>query len=139
MAAHRMVWHKGLQRCAQLTRKLGLDLATRASLFRLQRFPPAGSGDIWQDLARLSIPVGDARGADWGAMSQRPSAGRTTGIVILGTTRRGGSNAAQSPSLPALARTFPSARSRSSNRHGAGGSPRLPPRTRTSPSPSRGG
>ena len=24
MAAHRMVWHKGLQRCAQLTRKLGL-------------------------------------------------------------------------------------------------------------------
>ena len=65
--------------------------------------------------------------------------GRTTGIVILGTTRRGGSTAAQSPSLPALARTFPSARSRSSSRHGAGGSPRLPPRTRTSPSPSRGG
>ena len=24
MAAHRMVWHKGLQRCALLTRKLGL-------------------------------------------------------------------------------------------------------------------
>ena len=26
MAAHRMVWHKGLQRCAQLTRKLGLEV-----------------------------------------------------------------------------------------------------------------
>ncbi len=25
MAAHRMLWHKGLQRCAQLTRKLGLE------------------------------------------------------------------------------------------------------------------
>ena len=35
--------------------------------------------------------------------------GNMTGIVI-GTTRRAGSNAAESPSLPALARTFPSAR-----------------------------
>src|SRR5208337_4411220 len=26
MAAHRKLWHKGLQRCALLTRKLGLDL-----------------------------------------------------------------------------------------------------------------
>ena len=69
------------------------------------------------------------------ALGGRRRSGRTTGIVILGTTRRGGSNAAQLPSLPALARTFPSARSRSSSRHGAGGSPRLPPRTRTSPSP----
>jgi hypothetical protein len=65
--------------------------------------------------------------------------GRTTGIVILGIRSRGGSNASPSPSLADLSRTSPSAPSRSSNRHATGARPRLPPPTRTSPSPSPAG
>ena len=65
--------------------------------------------------------------------------GRKTVISILALIRRGGRDGVLRPSSLDHARTAPSARSRSGNRHGAEVLPLLPVRTRTSPSPSPGG
>ena len=42
MAAHRKLWHKGLQRCALLTRKLGLEVESRRAGFILPALAHSG-------------------------------------------------------------------------------------------------
>jgi hypothetical protein len=45
MAAHRKLWHKGLQRCALLTRKLGLETEGGVNMSR-QDSGPTPTGDF---------------------------------------------------------------------------------------------
>jgi hypothetical protein len=53
MAAHRKLWHKGLQRCALLTRKLGLDIPpTHVQFSSLRREHPIWTFDAPQRVTR---------------------------------------------------------------------------------------
>ena len=63
MAAHRMVWHKGLQRCALLTRKLGL--AVTQFLTRLRYHDPKLFQLLGGRKAMIESPLLNELKAEW--------------------------------------------------------------------------